>query len=382
MRGPAKDVAPVSSILPTDAEAISEDEDVEEEEHEWLLGFVEDPLSPESLLRHRFPSKLGGRPAWLDPLRLPSPAQLAGPDEGSPLSFLLQVYAPVDSNAAAFHRTVFVFIHTDAAKLLQPGGVRALRCQLPLVNEFYGEAPAPEEESHPRRVLQDPTHPDLWDVARAEQGDLPQSTGRSPFIFPEAELVVEEESSASDPEQQERELQRLMKRACIQNTGGGGAGDEDGEDEPGVMEGVEAQITDDQRDFAAFSARIASEPAQCLRYCFEPGARPLWPCRKQTPGEQDIPPCSRCGAPRRFEFQVSQGERVVCLRVDRGASSEEVSSLVTNGRPADGWAGRGIRCRRKLLQACIDCNLFPAAPDLPVQLANSHYHPCRSCHSC
>ncbi|KFM23208.1 Programmed cell death protein 2 [Auxenochlorella protothecoides] len=256
MRGPAKDVAPVSSILPTDAEAISEDEDVEEEEHEWLLGFVETPLSPESLLRHRFPSKLGGRPAWLDPLRLPSPAQLAGPDEGSPLSFLLQVYAPVDSDAAAFHRTVFVFIHTDAAQLLQPGGVRALRCQLPLVNEFYGEAPAPEEESRPRRVLQDPTHPDQWDVARAEQGDLPQSTGRSPFIFPEAELVVEEESSASDPEQQERELQRLMKRACIQNTGGGGAGDEDSEDEPGVMEGVEAQITDDQRDFAAFSARI------------------------------------------------------------------------------------------------------------------------------
>lgn len=104
----------------------------------------------------------------------------------------------------------------QAAQLLQPGGVRALRCQLPLVNEFYGEAPAPEEESRPRRVLQDPTHPDQWDVARAEQGDLPQSTGRSPFIFPEAELVVEEESSASDPEQQERELQRLMKRACIQ----------------------------------------------------------------------------------------------------------------------------------------------------------------------
>lgn len=115
MRGPAKDVAPVSSILPTDAEAISEDEDVEEEVHEWLLGFVETPLSPESLLRHRFPSKLGGRPAWLDPLRLPSPAQLAGPDEGSPLSFLLQVYAPVDSDAAAFHRTVFVFIHTDVS---------------------------------------------------------------------------------------------------------------------------------------------------------------------------------------------------------------------------------------------------------------------------
>lgn len=81
-----------------------------------MLGFVDDPETPESLLRHRFPSKVGGRPAWLDPLDLPKREQLTCRISGRPLDFLLQVYAPVDGNSGAFHRTVFLFV--------SPQGVR------------------------------------------------------------------------------------------------------------------------------------------------------------------------------------------------------------------------------------------------------------------
>lgn len=77
--------------------------DEEEEERTWLLGFVEPPLSEHSLLRHRFPSKLGGRPAWLDPVRLPSPEQLTGPDGKEPLSFLLQA-----SGATIYGNQIYV----------------------------------------------------------------------------------------------------------------------------------------------------------------------------------------------------------------------------------------------------------------------------------
>lgn len=56
-----------------------------------MLGFVEPAEDAADLLRHRFPSKLGGRPAWLDPLRLPSPEQLTCGATGRPLDFLLQV---------------------------------------------------------------------------------------------------------------------------------------------------------------------------------------------------------------------------------------------------------------------------------------------------
>ena len=67
------------------------DSDLESEEQvEWLLGFVEPPRKRTDLLRHRFPSKVGGRPAWLDPLHLPTEEHLTCRVTGKPLDFLLQ----------------------------------------------------------------------------------------------------------------------------------------------------------------------------------------------------------------------------------------------------------------------------------------------------
>ena len=49
---------------------------------------------------------------------------------------------------------------------------------------------------------------------------------------------------------------------------------------------------------------VAEAPGQCLRYCFDEGAEPLWPSCKHIPTPEDIPPCQHCGTPRRFELQV------------------------------------------------------------------------------
>lgn len=59
------------------------------------------------------------------------------------------------------------------------------------------------------------------------------------------------------------------------------------------------------RHFAHFAAVVAEAPGQCLRYCFDEGAEPLWPSPQHTPTPQDIPPCQHCGTSRRFEFQVT-----------------------------------------------------------------------------
>lgn len=58
---------------------------------EWNLGFVEPPKRPTDLYRHRFPSKVGGRPAWLNPVQLPAGDQLRCKATGQQLQFLLQV---------------------------------------------------------------------------------------------------------------------------------------------------------------------------------------------------------------------------------------------------------------------------------------------------
>ena len=86
--------------------------------------------------------------------------------------------------------------------------------------------------------------------------------------------------------------------------GDGTWGHEEDVMEAGLVEELEAQVDPGAAAFAAFAARVARRPQQVVRYCFEEGARPLWPSRECMPNAADVPPCPYCGAPRRFEFQV------------------------------------------------------------------------------
>lgn len=141
----------------------SEEEDSGDEETEDYVGYLEKPPSKHEqrlLTRKMFPSKLGGRPAWLVPRNLPtmpsvlpsSPsnsadaATLANGDVSElecrvckrPLRFLLQIYASRGSERAeAFHRVMHLFICTSC----QPNQARVFRAQLPRENNFYSSDP-------------------------------------------------------------------------------------------------------------------------------------------------------------------------------------------------------------------------------------------------
>ena len=74
-------------------DAPEDDYESDGEGQEWSLGFcVEAPA--DELQRQFFPSKVGGRPAWLDPVDVPTALQLKCLYTREPLDFLLQVYAP------------------------------------------------------------------------------------------------------------------------------------------------------------------------------------------------------------------------------------------------------------------------------------------------
>ena len=273
-----------------------QDADSEEEEDiEWLLGFVEPPLDKTDLLRHRFPSKVGGRPAWLDPVHLPSIEDLTCASNGKLVKFLLQVYAPLDQNPSAFHRTVFVFVSTNGPAIYKsPGSVKALRCQLPRSNPYYGYDPPSEGKICPPAIDENVAVRDPWLVALHEQHPNDAMDGDEVDLFPELELVVEPE-----PEQSGKGVDELLERAEAY------VSKYTEEELPGdILDTLEEAMPEEQRHFAAFATRTSLEPSQVLRYCFEDNVRPLCPSSKGIPSPDSIPPCPHCHGPRKFEFQI------------------------------------------------------------------------------
>ena len=120
------------------------DDDALSDDREWSLGFLERARDDDDLKSWRFPSKAGGAPAWMDPVRVPRASALTTP-RGERMAFLCQVYAPVDAETSAFHRTVYVFVNgTRGGETHASGGARAFRGQLPRANAYYAWDPVPE----------------------------------------------------------------------------------------------------------------------------------------------------------------------------------------------------------------------------------------------
>lgn len=234
-------------------------------------------------------------------------------------------------------------MHPSGRRLTAPGAVRALRCQLPRENAFYPFDPPSEDDVLPpelsaedeaRAEARDPWHVAAAEARRRQAGELarrraaerdgtasPPAAGSSPLLpgvqlparpipvsvptFPELELLVEPEPD-EDAEAASATLaaaERVHRQGLTPPADGGADdGPEETEEEAAeTVAQVETLATDEQRCFAAFQAHIATAPDQVLRYCGDEGARPLLATAAEPPPP---PPCQRCGAPRRFEFQV------------------------------------------------------------------------------
>ncbi|XP_035880892.1 programmed cell death protein 2 isoform X2 [Phyllostomus discolor] len=235
------------------------------------LGFVE--AAPAWRLRsEQFPSKVGGRPAWLGEAGLPGPAELACARCGRPLAFLLQLYAPLPGRADAFHRGLFLFCCRAPPCC---AGLRVFRNQLPRENDFYSHEP-PAEEPPPEtgepvrlQLLSGPRlcrvcgclgpktcsgchrahycsrdHQTLdWRAGHRQAcGQAENSDNTVPdhnFLFPEFEIVIETEDEIT-PEVLEREDESevtgsMGHAAAAQPPRGRQAGQERGLGRPGRL---------------------------------------------------------------------------------------------------------------------------------------------------
>jgi len=286
------------------------------------LGFMERDFDSWETQSKHFPSKIGGKPAWLDLTKLPLPKELQCPHCALPLTFLLQVYSPDNNCDSAFHRSLFIFLCV-ASPCWEQGKeppVLVLRCQLGRSNPFYPWEP-PEERDGWREDIKAEAHGKLCAVCgcradkscaqckkanycsekhqRADWKAGHKSTckgGRSNELASKSSLLLPEGLIESEPEPKKGGKddtgQDINQYRDVMEGGGVTAS-------PKELEEVEAG---QEEDIACekFRLRVARASDQVIRY--ERGGTPLL-CTS-SPALGAPPPCHLCKAPRIFELQV------------------------------------------------------------------------------
>lgn len=258
-----------------------------------LVGVLE-PIKFPLNTRFMFPSKVGGKPAWLIPTGIPD---VKCDTCSSAMTFLLQIYAPEQENEAAFHRSLMVFVCLRCRCFL-----KCFRSQLALLNPFYS-----------------PEYLSLTDVPREDEVDkiccdccgMLNHGSMICRILPEFGIEIEEidEIQSGDVEQDGDEededdveitddsaTQELMESIVSKSDM---AIDESEMDL--FSEFTESQIEKDNA-FRLFKRFVEEAPTdQILYYCV--GGSPMW--ISDTNKIVGSPPdCESCGAKRQFEFQI------------------------------------------------------------------------------
>ncbi|KAJ2551024.1 hypothetical protein EV175_003844 [Coemansia sp. RSA 1933] len=328
------------------------------------LGYAE-PLD-DGFDEDLFPSKIGGKPRWLDPTRPLAVDKAMCEECSTPMAMLLQLYAPEDEPAAAFHRMFYVFVcrngrcHKAAAKRC----MRVFRSQLPEQNTVYVEKrvestvddsmSGPEEsddEDDIEWTVSEDVKPASLCVVCGFHGSKTCSKCHSRYYCSRSHQIFDWESShrkqcSEDSSQkgeetleQERKLRRttfpeylIVSEETDEEGEGGDATyngnaeefdeDDESEDEDGEgirpednalvpmnNESVEDSSVDVDRAFLLFQNRTAKNPDQVLRYARAPGSsqagEPLYVSDADKPAPDiDVPECGSCGAKREFEFQI------------------------------------------------------------------------------
>lgn len=286
------------------------------------LGFVTEDFDPWEVESRHFPSKVGGKPAWLDLGNLPKPEILKCSKCGKPTTFLLQVYSPDSSQVQAFHRSIFLFLCTSS-QCWQEGEppLLVLRSQLSRYNSYYPEEP-PKDEAGWRTDISASAHSTLcpvcgckgdkscarckgvsycseshqrvdWKAGHKQvckEGYRHQGGSADVRCLLKESLIIEEEEpdKVKDPESPEdvEKYRHLLE--------GGGV-----EAAPQELEEIEAGQVEDET-YNKFKQRQSRAPDQILRY--HRGGKPLLCTAKPV---LDSPtPCSLCREDRTFEIQV------------------------------------------------------------------------------
>ncbi|CAO3598547.1 unnamed protein product [Absidia cylindrospora] len=313
------------------------------------LGYCEEPETP--LTADTFPSKSGGKPAWLNPEHVLTVDQVTCSSCDQPMVLLLQLYTPEDHPPEAFHRVIYVFCCKTGACVKQDWTkcFKVFRSQLGRENPYYpppaitdneGESDDDEVSDFVAKSFKAPKLCVICGVAGPKTCGQCQSANycsrehqmvdwnmcghkqqcksslsssqqerenvdqlRQTRVFTEKEIVSEPEGKGEDGA--EEEAQAAFSKANNDDTTSSQptenalvpAGEETAEDSEVLVDDA----------FLRFQLKLQLYPDQVLRYdrveYDMPDREPLWVQQGQKPSDV-IPACANCGGPRTFEFQI------------------------------------------------------------------------------
>ena len=128
------------------------DEDIYDDEGEIdtgvQLGFIsktKNLMFSDPNWEHWDGGKVGGKPVWLNSVRIPSPSDMKCVCCNSPMVFLLQIYCPLDDVEDAFHRALYIFICKKKI-CVDNGSVKCFRTQMNRTNDTYAYDPKTIEQ--------------------------------------------------------------------------------------------------------------------------------------------------------------------------------------------------------------------------------------------
>jgi len=285
------------------------------------LGFLQPPENDWLLHPVFFPSKVGGKPAWLDPELVLNSKDLECCVCNKTMIFLLQLYAPDDSKNHTFHRTIFVFCCKDPSCYQQIDNcpIKVFRCCLPRDNKYYSSSPPDYDDS--QAATQFPSYTPLcyacgcagalrcaacqiatycskqhqkmdWKYHKVACKSKNVSNEqilvhtKKAFLFPESELVIE-------PEELDEVVDNKTEKGSSKSFTNDDLKNVDEKEFEKFCEDIDDEV------FLKFQTRIKHNPDQVIRY--NRGGEPLLCTDSAIP--KNIPNCS-CGVQKTFEFQI------------------------------------------------------------------------------
>ncbi|KAI4462818.1 pcdc2 programmed cell death protein 2 -related [Holotrichia oblita] len=281
------------------------------------IGFAEE-CEPWQVESSQFPSKIGGKPAWLNLQNLPDPNDLECQSCQKPMIFLCQVYAPYEEDPDNFHRTLFVFIcrNSKCSVSNDNKNVVVFRSNLRRDNPFYPYDPpdnsspsivnvtncpslcdvcgclAPKRCSKCKKSAYCSREHQVYDWKNGHKNNCERHNVLTKILFDQYEMVVEPEEIEENLVSEEKEMEEYKK---LEQEGKTGTLNDVSETE---LDAHTAIIED--KVFMAFKKRISNNKEQVLRY--ERNGNPLWIANEPRP--ENVPNCECCNSERQFEFEI------------------------------------------------------------------------------